>query len=333
MSLRPRIFEIANGYWASQAVYVAAKLGIADLLAEGPKCCEEVACATGADRDAIRRLLRALAGLGILTENQHSFHLTGIGMPLQSGVPGSLRSMVLTLGEEHYYAWGKLLDSVQNGEPAFDRVYKTSLFGYLQNNPAAGETFHRAMDDFTRQAALACALAYDFSGIRSAVDVGGGHGALIVTMLRCYPEMTGILFDSGDVLERARHTFRTAAVDDRGIVVAGDFFESIPQGADAYLLKNILHDWDDDSAVKILRNCRRAINDRGRLLVIEIVLGTGTDDPFESLLDLNMLVISGGRERTESEYRRLFENGGFRLTSITQTMAGVSIIEGVPASV
>jgi len=237
------------------------------------------------------------------------------------------------LGEEHYYAWGKLLDSVQNGEPAFDRVYKAPLFGYLQNNSAAGETFHRAMDDFTRQAALACALAYDFSGIRSAVDVGGGHGALIVTMLRCYPEMTGILFDSADVLERARQNFKTAAVDDRGIVVAGDFFESIPQGADAYLLKNILHDWDDDSAARILRNCRRAINDRGRLLVIEIVLGTGTDDPFESLLDLNMLVISGGRERTESEYRRLFENGGFRLTSITQTMAGVSIIEGVPASV
>jgi hypothetical protein len=331
MSLLPPIFEIATGYWASQAVYVAAKLGIADLLAEGPKSSEEMARATGANGNAICRLLRALASLGVLAHEHHRFHLTEIGIPLRSGVPGSLRSMLLTLGEEHYHAWGRLLHSVKSGEPAFNRVYNAPLFEYLQSNAAAGETFNDAMNDFTRQAALACALAYDFSGIRSAVDVGGGHGALIGTILRCYPAMTGVLFDSATVLEKAGQQVKAAGIEDRCLVVAGNFFESVPQGAGAYLMKNVLHDWDDDSAVTILQNCRRAMGEDAKLLVIEVVLRAGSEESFESLLDLNMLVMSGGRERTEAEYRRLLENGGFQLTRITPTVASVSVIEGVPS--
>ena len=333
MGLLPPIFEIATGYWASQAVYVAAKLGIADLLADGPKCSEEIARASGANENAICRLLRALASLGVLAHEHHLFHLTEMGMPLRSGVPGSLRSMLLTLGEEHYHAWSSLLHSVRSGEPAFNQAYNAPLFEYFQSNAAAGETFNEAMNDFTRQAALACALAYDFSGIRSAVDVGGGHGALIATILRCYPFMTGILFDSAAVLENVAQKFKAAGIEDRYLAIAGNFFESVPEGAEAYLMKNVLHDWDDDSAIRILRNCRRAMHDNAKLLVIEVVLRAEREEPFESLLDLNMLVMSGGCERTEAQYRRLFESGGFQLTGITPTAAPVSVIEGVPAAI
>jgi SAM-dependent methyltransferase len=253
-----------------------------------------------------------------------------MGMPLRSGVPGSLRSMLLTLGEEHYHAWGSLIHSVKSGKPAFNGVYGSPLFEYLQSNSAAAATFNDAMTDFTRQAALACALAYDFSGIRSAVDIGGGHGALIATILRCYPLMTGVLFDSAAVLQDVVRKFKAGGIEDRCLAVPGDFFESIPPGSDAYLMKNVLHDWDDDSAVRILQNCRRALRHDSKLLVIEVVLGT-TEDSFENLLDLNMLVMSGGHERTEVEYRRLFKNGGFELTKITPTAASLSVIEGLPS--
>jgi hypothetical protein len=333
MGLLPRIFEIATGYWASQAVYVAARLGIADLLAESPKSAEEIACATGANGDAICRLMRALAALGVLaTEDRHRFYLTDMGAPLRSGTAGSLRSMLLILGEEHFHAWGKLLHSVQSGESAFDRVYDAPLFEYLQSNTAAGETFQDAMTDFTRQAALACVFAYDFSGIRSVVDVGGGHGALMDAILRSHPGMTGTLFDSAAVIEKATQNFKAVRIEDRCQTVAGTFFESIPAGADAYLLKNVLHDWGDSPALAILQNCRRAMGDHARLLVIEAVLREDNGPPFENLLDLNMLVMSGGRERTEAQFRGLFEKSGFRLSKITPTMAPVSIIEVVPFS-
>jgi O-methyltransferase domain/Dimerisation domain len=326
----PRIFQIATGYWASQVVYVAAKLGIADLLAEGPKTCDELAAAIDADDNAMGRLLRALASMGVLARERDLFYLNQIGLPLRRDVPGSLRSMLLTLGEEHYRAWGRLLHSVRSSEPAFDRAYGAPLFQYLQSNRAAGETFSDAMNDFTRQAALACVLAYDFSGIQRAVDVGGGRGALISTILRGYPMMTGILFDFADVIQGARQDFKDG-IEDRCEMIPGDFFESVPEGADAYLLKNVLHDWDDASTLKILRNCRRAMSDRAKLLVIEMVLQEQASEPFGSLLDLNMLVMSGGRERTEAEYRNLFEQAGFRLKGITATMAPVSVIEGAPA--
>jgi hypothetical protein len=327
----PRIFQIATGYWASQVAYVAAKLGIADLLAEGPKSCDELVRLTGADHSAMARLLRALVSMGVLDQERDRFQLNQMGMPLCSGVPGSLRSMLLTLGEEHYHAWGRFLHSIQSGEPAFDRAYDAPLFQYLQSNRAAGETFDDAMNDFTRQAALACLLAYDFSGIQRIVDVGGGRGALIATLLRRYPMMTGVLFDFADVIKGARQDFIALGIEDRYRIIAGDFFESIPEGADAYLIKNVLHDWDDASAVKILQNCRRAMNDRAKLLVIEMVLQEQASEPFGNLLDLNMLVMSGGRERTEAEYRNLFEKAGFRLKGITATMAPVSVIEGAPA--
>lgn len=185
------------------------------------------------------------------------------------------------------------------------------------------------MNDFTRQAALACVLAYDFSGVQLAVDVGGGRGALISTILRSYPTMTDILFDLADVINRTGQTVE-AAVEARYKSIEGNRFESVRGGADAYLMKNVLHDWDDASAVRILQNCRRAMRDRAKLLVIETVLQEEATEPLGNLLDLNMLVMSGGRERTVTEYRKLFEKAGFRLKRITPTMAPVSVIEAVP---
>jgi hypothetical protein len=329
----PAVFEMATGYWVSQAIYVAAKLGIADLLADSPKSCEEIASATDADASSLFRLMRALLSLGVLAMEDHNrFRLTEIGAPLQSGMPSSLRSMILTLGEEHYQAWGGILHSIQSGKPAFDCVFNAPLFEYLQRSPAAADTFNDAMTDFTRQAALATVMAYDFSKIGTAFDIGGGQGVLISTILRSNHGMTGIVFDSANVVGKAREHITIAGLESRCQAIAGNFFESVPEGADVYLLKNVLHDWDDDSAIVILKNCRRAMHDMGRLLAIEVVLREPSESSFGNLLDLNMLVMSGGRERTEAEYRRLFEASGFRLTRVVPTMAPISVIEAMPSS-
>jgi hypothetical protein len=327
----PAVFRMATAYWTSQAIYVAAKLGVADVLGEGPRSHDEIASATGANSKSLARLLRALVALGVIAiEDDGRFRLTAIGAPLQSDMPGSMRSMILTLGEEHYQAWGKLLESIQTGEPAFDRVYRQPLFEYLTQSPAAAQTFNEAMTDVTSQVALATGLAYDFSRTRVAADIGGGHGVLLDCILRSNPSMTGILFDSEQVIESAPQQSASSGVGGRRRSIAGDFFESVPAGADVYLLKNVLHDWSDDRAVLILNNCHRAMAPDAKLLVIEVVLPVLDDPAFGNLLDLNMLVMSGGRERTLDEYGKLFEASGFRLNQAIPTQAPVSILEAQP---
>jgi len=327
----PAVFQMASGYWVSQVVYVAAKLGIADLLADAPKSCEEIALEIGVECRPLFRLMRSLVSIGILVmEDDRRFSLTPIGTPLQSEMPGSLRSMVLTLGEEHYQAWGGLLHSVQSGTPAFQAVYNSPIFEYFERHSEARDVFNAAMTDFTSQAALAAIAAYDFSGIRGAADIGGGQGAFIRKLLKSNPRMTGILFDSPSVIESAKPLIEAAGLESRCRAIAGDFFKSVPRGTDTYILKNVLHDWDDDSAISILKNCRRAMGDSGKLLVIESLLPASNEASFASLLDLNMLVMSGGQERTEAEFVRLFNASGFCLTRVVPTLALVSIIEGIP---
>jgi hypothetical protein len=327
----PAVFQMATGYWMSQAVYVAARLGIADLLAESPKSCEEIARETGADSGSLFRLMRALVTLGIVAVEDQRFSLTETGALLQSGMPGSMRSMVLTLGEEHFQAWGKLLHSIQTGKPAFNAIHGRSLFEYLGINPAAADVFNAAMSDFTRQAALAAMVAYDFSGISSVADIGGGQGAFIRCLLRSNQRISGVLFDSSSVIESAKPFIEADGLARRCRAIAGDFFESVPRGNELYVLKNVLHDWDDESALAILKNCRRAIDDSGKLLVIENVLPDANEVSFGSLLDLNMLVMCGGQERTGAEFRRLLQASGFRVARVLATMAPVSIIEATPA--
>ena len=327
----PKVFRMATAYWASQAVYAAAKLGLADALAEQPKSIGEIATELRADSNSLARLVRVLVDLGVFAvEDDGRVRLTVLGGPLQSGMPGSLHSMILTLGEEHYQAWGSLTESIQSGGPGFNNVFGSPLFQYLKSNPTASQTFNQAMDDFTSQVALAATLAYDFSGIQTLADIGGGHGVLLGKILKSNPSMLGILFDSSHVIEGAMRHIESEGLGGRCETVAGSFFESVPLGADAYVLKNVLHDWDDEHAVIILKNCHRAMRKGSRLLVLEVVLPVLEDRSFGGLLDLNMLVMSGGRERTREEYYKLFDESGFRLTHVIPTMALVSILEALP---
>ncbi len=325
------IFRMAAAYWASQAIYVAAKLGIADVLGEGSKSAEDIARATGSDGKSLARLTRTLVALGVLAvDDSGRFRLTGIGAVLQTGMPGSMRSKIMTLGEEHYQAWGKLIDSIKHNKPGFNQVYGRPLFDYLAQDSVASQTFNQGMTDLTSQVALATVLVYDFSGSRVVADIGGGHGVLLDSILKSNPSVSGILFDSEQVIEGApRHSANTGA-GGRRRNVGGDFFEFVPAGADVYILKNVLHDWSDDRAVRILKNCRRAMHAQARLLVIEIVLPLMDDPAFGSLLDLNMLVMSGGQERTMNEYCSLFAKSGLGLTRVIPRLAPVSILEAMP---
>ncbi|HLY59180.1 MAG TPA: methyltransferase [Terriglobia bacterium] len=325
------LLQMATGYWESQAIYVAAKLGIADLLGDGPKTSFDLAQGTRTHPGSLRRLMRTLVSLGVFIEEEDNrFALTPIGNSLLSDVPGSLRSMVLTLGEEHYQAWGNLLQSVKTGEPAFNHVYKMGLFQYFAQNPAAGEVFNGAMDNITELLSLAIVLAYDFSKITLIADIGGGRGALISAILKMNPKLNGILYDTAPVIEEAKRVVNGDGLAENCKALAGDFFKSVPNGADAYILKNVLHDWDDEHCVKILKNCCNAMTRNGRVLLVETVLRPNGAASFDRLQDLNMLVISGGRERSEAEYRSLFEVAGLRLTKIVPTISPVSVIEGVP---
>jgi len=325
------LLQMAMGYWESQTVYVAAKLGIADLLKDGPKSSADLAQDTRTHPGSLHRLMRALASLGVVTEeNDNRFALTPIGNALQSNVPGSLRTMVLTLGEEHYYAWGNLYQSVKTGEPGFNHVYKMGLFQYFAQNPPAGEVFSAAMANLTELLSFSVVLAYDFSKFSFVVDVGGGRGGLINAILMTYRKLNGALFDTAHIIEDATKVRSGVGLVKRCGAIAGDFFKSVPPGADAYLLKNVLHDWDDQHCIKILKNCRNAMANKGRVLLLETVLRADGTDSFDMLQDLDMLVISGGRERSEAEYGTLLEVAGLKLTKIFPTISPLSVIEAEP---
>ena len=327
----PVLFQMATGYWLSQAVYVAAKLGLADLLKDGPRSCGELAAAAGTDPWCLYRLMRALSMASVFVQTQHGhFALASLGKSLQSDVPGSQRAIIVTLGEIHYHAWGNLLHSIRTGSTAFTSVFKSGLFGYLQHTPEAAETFNKGMSDVASMLAYAVLLAYDFSGISSLVDVGGGHGTFLRTILQFNPEMKGTIFDLHSTIEQARQYFNGEPCGDRIAVIGGDFFHSVPEGADAYVLCGVIHDWDDDSAIQILRNCRLALNRNGRLLLVEVVMPDDDRHCFSKLLDLKMLVMTGGRERTRAEFAVLLKTAGYSLTRIIPTLAPQSVLEAIP---
>jgi hypothetical protein len=325
------LLQMAMGYWESQTVYVAAKLGIADLLKDGPRSSADLAEDTRTHPGSLHRLMRALASLGVFNEEEDNrFALTTVGYSLQSDVPGSLRALVLTLGEEHYHAWGNLYQSVKTGEPAFNHAYKMGLFQYFAQNRSAGELFNAAMADLTELLSFSIVLAYDFSRFSFVVDVGGGRGGLINAILMTCQKLNGVLFDTADVIEDATKARSGVGLVKRCGAIAGDFFQSVPRGADAYLLKNVLHDWDDQHCITILKNCRNAMAKNGRVLLVETVLRADGADSFDMLQDLNMLVISGGRERSKAEYRALLEIAGLKLTKIFPTILPLSVIEAEP---
>lgn len=325
------LLQMMTGYWVSQALYVAAKLGVADLLAAGPRPVEELAAATQTDAPSLRRVLRALASVGVFTEARPgTFALTPLAALLRTGTPDSMRALAIMYAEEQYRAWGDLLHSVQTGETAFERRFGTSYFAYLAQHPEADRVFNEAMTGWTTQLVGAVVDAYDFSPFKTIADVGGSYGTLLAAMLRSNPAARGILFDQPHVVAAAGEQLVVAGVAERCTTVGGDFFVEVPAGGDAYVLAQILHDWDDERSVAILRQCRRAMPAHGKLLVIELVLPPGEEPFFGKWLDLHMLVLLGARERTATEYDALFRAAGFALARVVPTAAGPSVVEAVP---
>ena len=325
------MYQIICGFWVSQAIYITAKLGIADYLQEQPKTAEELATVTELHAPSLYRVLRALTSVGIFVEdNNHRFGLTPLAATLQTDASGSLRFMAIAeLGSEHYLGWGNLLHSLKTGETAFNHIAGMSLWNYYAQHPEDSKPFNRAMTDLTAAVVEAVLESYDFSSFSTVVDVGGGQGSLIAAILKANSTLKGILFDQPTVIEDALPQLEADGVIDRCAMVAGNFFESVPVGGDAYLLKWIVHDWDDEKALAILKNCHQAMSDNGRLLLIEQVISAESELPFAQLMDLNMLVTMGGRERTKQEYRSLLQAAGFQLTRIIMTLSSMHIIEAI----
>lgn len=328
---RETLLGLTNGYRVSQAIHVAAVLGLADLLRKGPRTLAELAEATTTSAPALGRLLTALASVGIFAEGDGSYRQTRLSSWLESDAPGSLRGWALQIGQPYYWTtWGHLERSVRTGEPAFKDLYGTNAWDYRAAHPDANVIFNAAMTGLSAGDADAIAAAYDFSGITQLVDIGGGEGALLATILRANPKLRGIVFDQPHVTEKAAALLREAGVADRCQVMSGSFFENVP-AADAYILKSIVHDWDDASAAAILRRCREAVADAGKVLIVERVLRPSNEPDQAKFGDLNMLVMLGGRERSAAEFERLCVHSGFHMTGIIATASPFSIIEARPA--
>lgn len=321
--------QMLDGYKVTQMLYVAARLGIADQLEGGPRTADELAAATGADADALYRVLRTLASIGVFEEiGPRRFALTPLAEPLRTGHPDSLRSLAIFLGEDTYVPWGDLLQSVMTGAPAFEHVYGAPHFSYLTQHPEASARFDQAMSGNARRGASAVLAEYDFAGGGTVVDVGGGRGVLLAAILGAHPELRGILFDQPQVVAGAQPVLEAAGVAERCETMAGDFFAAVPPGGNFYVLRHILHDWDDERGIAILRTCAQAMSPGRKVLVIEAIVASGNEGPQTKFIDLQMLVLYGGRERTAEEYERLFTAAGLRLTRIIRTASDANIIEG-----
>ena len=326
-----QVLQIGSGYWLSRALTVAAQLGIADLLKHGPKSSDDLAAATSTNADVLYRLLRALASVGIFAETQsRKFAQTQASETLRVDVPNSTRALVIFLGDHlHWKVYEQMLYSVQTGKPAFEHAIGQNVFDYFGQHPEDACVFDAAMTSHSALAGVAVAEAYDLSTSKSVMDIGGGQGYLLAAILAKYPQPLGILFDMPHVIDGARSGGLLPA--GRCELVAGSFFESIPAGADVYLTKHVIHDWDDEHTLQILKNCRNAMSPDSKFLIIEQIISPGNEPSFAKLLDLEVLLYAGGRERTEEEYRHLLAASGLRLTRVIPTRSSVSVIESVPA--
>lgn len=324
------VSRMMDGYLITQLLYIAAKLNIGDALADGPQPASALARKTGTEPDPLRRVLRGLGAQGVLDELPDGrFGLNARGDCLRTDAPRSLRDMIIARGDLYYSAAAGLFDAVREGGVPFEREHGAHFFDYLSAHPESGAAFQASMEGRASNEAAEVVAAYDFTKFKKLVDVGGGQGLLAEAILGAAPRLHITLFDLPEVIERAREKLG-ALPRTRCDFAPGDFFETVPNGGDAYLLSRIIHDWDDERAAKILRNCRAAVPEGGRLLLVEVVLpDLAAEKPAAIQMDLHMLTLLGGRERKASEYERLPDGAGFRLKRIVPTAspAGVSVIE------
>ena len=331
----PPLYRISIGHFFSRALALAAKLNLADLMKEGPRRCEDLAAATGTNAVALRRVVRLLVSAGIFDEMENGeFKLTPAGEPLRTDVPGSMRAMVMLFaGERIQDGWKELEYCVTTGAPWFRKHSPdATAFTAFAADPEAAKIFDQAMATFAPQTSAAIAASYDFSRFGRIVDIGGGTGALMIGILRANPNLRGVVFDQPNTAERARAAISEAGLNSRCEAVGGDFFKEVPAGCDAYLIKHVIHDWNDDDAIKILRNCHRAMKSDATLILAEGVYPAKITSSElcrgATATDVNMLVSTGGRQRSEAEFRALFKASGFNLTQIVPTPARLSLVEG-----
>lgn len=325
-----KILDLITGFWAARAVAAVARLGVADQLAKGPRTAAELAPLIGANRDALYRLLRAMTSIGVLTQDAGGrFDLTPVGNCLRSGIAGSMRASIASeLDTAHWQSWGHVEDCIRTGQPAFQKLFGMSAWDYYRTeNPDEGRLFSENMTAMSGAEMQAILAAYSFAGARLIVDVGGAHGAFLAAVLGKVPQARGVLFDRPEVVELAGPALQEAGVAGRVERVSGNFFESVPTGGDLYLLKHILHDWTDDECVSILRCIRKAMVPAARVVVAELPILEGGSSPFTALVDVNMLVMVTGKERTPEEYAELFRRAGLELASVTPTESPIALLE------
>jgi orsellinic acid C2-O-methyltransferase len=331
------LYHLATGHYLSHALHLAVKLGIADLLKDGPRHATELAEATGTHAPSLNRVLRLLVSAGVFAEHENgAIALARLGDCLRADVPGSAGAMVMLFaGERIQNAWQELEYCVRTGNPVFRKRGLDDPFSDPARSPEDHATFDEAMADLTRLTAIAVAVAYDFAPLRTVVDVGGGNGTLLIGILNAHPHLRGIVFDQPQAAQRAQRQIAAHGLAERCEAVGGDFFKDVPSGADAYILKHVIHDWPDDRALTILKTCHRAMSRHGRLLIVEGVYPPRVDQSLASrgaaANDVNMLVNTGGRQRSEVEFRALYDASGVTLVRILPTQARVSVIEGLRA--
>ncbi|HEY9231541.1 MAG TPA: methyltransferase [Blastocatellia bacterium] len=325
------LIQLGFGPLIAQALFAAARLGVADHLAEKPLPVSELAARTQTHERSLYRILRSLAGVGVFAETDPGvFKLNPNAELLRSDVPGSMRNGVIFLGEAwHWQAWGDTLYSIKTGKPCWDHVHGAAIFDYFEAHPDAAEIFNRAMTDMSMSSAPVVVEAYDFSGFKTLADIAGGHGYLLAQILKANPGLKGVLFDVPSVIEGAGALLEKAGVAARVETVTGDFFAAVPPGADAYIMKHIIHDWDDERAIKILQSIHAAMPADGKVLIVETVVPPGNEPHYSKLLDLEMLTLPGGVERTADEFRELLAAAGLSLTRIVSTPSPFSIVEAV----
>lgn len=328
-----QLIQMASSSWIAAVVYAAAKLGLADHLAAGPRSAAELAGTTGTHAPTLHRFMRTLAGLGVLTERDaQRFALTPLGEALKTGAPGAARATLLTFcGPAFWHTWEEILYSLQTGKTAFEKIHGMPIFDYLARHPEEASHFSEAMVGFHGAEPPAVAKAYDFSGIETLVDVGGATGNMLAAILGAHAAPRGVLFDRPHVVRDAPALLEARGVADRVTIEQGNFFESVPAGGDAYILSHIIHDWNEEQCLTILGHCRKVMKPNGRLLIVETVLPAGDTPHQGKWQDMVMLVFPGGQERTEAEYASLLGKAGFRLKRVVPTESVVSVVEAVPA--